>query len=74
MPLDHMTIANLAEALRGIPRDAVIMLETPDGLKPLRMVSGAHGSRSGDGALTPLAAGASVPTGSGYIVILQTHR
>lgn len=37
---DFMTIADLAIAFRGISRDAVVLLDTPDGPKPLRMVRG----------------------------------
>ena len=35
-----MTIADLANALRGIPRDALVLIDTPDGPKRLRMVVG----------------------------------
>ena len=38
--MDEMTIADLANALRGIPRDALVLIDTPDGLKRLRMVVG----------------------------------
>ena len=37
-----MTIADLANALRGIPRDALVLIDTPDGLKRLRMVAGSY--------------------------------
>ncbi len=33
-----MTIADLAGALQGIPRNAVILIDTPSGPKRLRMV------------------------------------
>lgn len=33
-----MTIADLAAAFRGIPRDAVILLDMPGGLLRLRLV------------------------------------
>ena len=33
--MDEMTIADLAEALRGISRDAVILTDTPDGPRRL---------------------------------------
>ncbi len=36
--MDEMTIADLAGALRGIPRNAVILIDTPSGPKRLRMV------------------------------------
>jgi hypothetical protein len=65
--MDPMTIADLAEALRGTPRDAALMIDTPDGIKPLRMVRGAYG-RGGE----VLDSGASSP-GQTYIVILSTH-
>ncbi len=43
-----MTIADLANALRGIPRDALVLIDTPDGLKRLRMVVGTRvGKREG---------------------------
>ena len=37
-----MTIADLAAAFRGIPRDAVILLDMPGGLLRLRMVRAAR--------------------------------
>ncbi len=37
---DEMTIASLAIALRGIPRDAIVLIETPDGPKKLRTIRG----------------------------------
>jgi len=46
--VDEMTIADLANALRGIPRDALALIDTPDGLKRLRMVVGTRvGEREG---------------------------
>ncbi len=43
-----MTIADLANALRGIPRDALVLIDTPDGPKRLRMVAGTYvGEREG---------------------------
>ena len=38
--MEEMTIADLAGALKGIPRDAVILIETPQGVKRLRMIRG----------------------------------
>lgn len=38
--MDEMTIADLANALRGIPCDALVLIDTPDGLKRLCMVAG----------------------------------
>ena len=43
-----MTIADLANALRGISRDALVLIDTPDGPKRLRMVAGSYvGEREG---------------------------
>lgn len=64
---DFMTIADLAIAFRGISRDAVVLLDTPDGPKPLRMVRGTP-SINRDGKL--VASGGSQATG--YAVILST--
>ena len=36
--MHKMTIADLANAFRGLPRDTVILIETPDGPRRLRMV------------------------------------
>ncbi len=40
--MDEMTIADLANALRGIPRDALVLIDTPDGPRRLCMVAGSH--------------------------------
>jgi len=46
--MDDMTIVDLANALRGIPRDALVLIDTPDGPKRLRMVAGSYiGERKG---------------------------
>jgi len=37
-----MAIADLAAALRGIPRSARRLIDTPEGLKDLRSVSPTH--------------------------------
>ncbi len=38
----------IANALRGIPRDALVLIDTPDGPKRLCMVVGTHvGEREG---------------------------
>ena len=43
-----MTVAALANALRGILRDALVLIDTPDGPKRLRMVAGSYvGEREG---------------------------
>jgi hypothetical protein len=34
-----MTINDLANALRGMPRDALLLIKTPDGLRELRMIT-----------------------------------
>ena len=39
---DCKTIADLAAALRGRPRTARLLIDTPDGLKDLRWVSPTH--------------------------------
>jgi hypothetical protein len=41
-PDEPMSISQLANAFRGIPRDAYVLLETPAGLKPIRLVSVTH--------------------------------
>ena len=46
--MDEMTIADLANALRGIPRDSLLLIDTPNGLKRLQMVERARvGVREG---------------------------
>ena len=56
--MDEMTIADLANALRGIPRDALVLIGTPDGPKRLRMVVGTHvGERGQDRAAAPSPSG-----------------
>ena len=45
-----MAIADLAAALRGIPRSARLLIDTPEGLKDLRWVSPAHVGAAEDGA------------------------
>ncbi len=43
-----MTIADLANALRSIPRDSLVLIDTPDGLKRLQVVERARvGERQG---------------------------
>ncbi len=65
--MDEMTIADLANALRGIPRDALVLIDTPDGPKRLRMVVGTHVAER-DGKIVPH------PAYERYAVILQTER
>ena len=36
--MNTMTIADLAGALRGIPRDALVLIDTPNGPKRVRLV------------------------------------
>jgi hypothetical protein len=50
-----MTLDQLANALRHMPRNAPMLVETPDGLRPIRMVragwvreDGSPGTESGD--------------------------
>jgi hypothetical protein len=75
MAKDHMTIDDLAHALRGMPRDAVLLIDTPDGPQPLRMCRGAHARRRDDGGVEALANGASTVGEVGYAIILATeHR
>jgi hypothetical protein len=52
-----MTIAGLAAALRGIPRDARLMIDTPEGLKDLRWVSPTHVHAVQDGTAEASTAG-----------------
>jgi hypothetical protein len=53
-----MTIAGLAAALRGMPRDARLLIDTPEGLKDLRWVKPAHvRAAAQDGATEASAAG-----------------
>ena len=52
-----MTIAGLAAALRGMPRDARLLIDTPEGLKDLRWVKPAHVRATQDGATEASAAG-----------------
>ena len=62
-----MTIADLANALRGIPRDALVLIDTPDGPKRLRMVAG---TRVGEREVKMVRH----PKFERYAVILQAER
>ncbi len=73
MPKPPMTLNDLAAALMGMPRDAVMMIDTPDGPRELRRVRGAHGRRRDDGALASLEGGVSVSQSTGYLVILSAE-
>ena len=66
----HMTLDDLAQALRGIPRNAVIMIETSDGVRPVRMTRGALG-RLTDGGIVSVASGSSIDD-SRYLIILSS--
>jgi hypothetical protein len=58
-----MTIAGLAAALRGMPRSARLLIDTPEGLKNLRWVSPAHSAaRSTEAAAS---------TAGEYAIVLQ---
>ena len=62
-----MTVAALANALRGIPRDALVLIDTPDGPKRLRMMVGTRvGEREGKMVWHP--------EFERYTVILQAER
>ncbi len=50
------TLDSLAIALRGMPRDASILIETPDGLRPLVLVSATHVAEA-DGSLQAVSGG-----------------
>ena len=66
----HMTLDDLAHALRGIPRDAVMMIEGPDGtIRPVRMTRGAIGCLT-NGGIVSVASGSSIDDGR-YLVILS---
>jgi hypothetical protein len=69
----YLTTANLAEALRGTLRSAVVMIKTAAGPRPLRMVRGAHGNVRADGELKPLEGAASTAE-SVYLLMLMTER
>jgi hypothetical protein len=58
-----MTLDQLAQAMRGMPRDALIMIRTPEGLRRLVWVKAAHIGVDG----TEIGAG----TGSRYAIILE---
>jgi hypothetical protein len=63
--MDHHTIATLAEALRGTPRSARILVEMPDGkLLPVLEVTGRN-------TLDP---GVIHREGAGYEVILRVSK
>jgi hypothetical protein len=52
-----MTIADLAAALRGMPRGARLLIDTPEGLKDLRWVSPTHVRAAQDGNAAAATAG-----------------
>jgi hypothetical protein len=53
-----MTIAELGAALRGIPRDTRLLIDTPDGLKELRLVQATHTRDAQNGSLAASTRGA----------------
>ena len=63
-----MTIAELVAALRGIPRSARLLIDTPEGLKDLRWVSPAHVGAAEHGATHVRATEAS--TAGDYAIVL----
>ena len=65
--MDEMTIADLAGALKGIPRDALVLIDTPTGPKRLRMVTTTRVAER-NGEVVEHAAF------ERYAVILQTSR
>jgi hypothetical protein len=68
MPLERMTLNDLAVCMRGMPRDSLILIDTPDGPKRMRSVRGGYGNR--DGELLPL--GASAQGDAQYVLIFST--
>ena len=58
-----MTVDQLAHAMRGMPRDALIMIRTPEGLRKVVWVKGTHIGTDG----TEAGAG----SGGRYAVILE---
>ena len=65
--MKDITIADLTNALRGIPRDAVILIDTPDGPQRLQMIQPTRMAARGT-ALEPH------PAGERYAIILKTTR
>jgi hypothetical protein len=65
--MERITLDNLAHALKGVPRDDVVAIETLDGVKPRRMVRPRHGHLNADGTATT-----GRDQGMGYMVILST--
>lgn len=65
-PGDSMTIADLAAALRGMPRSARLLIDTPDGLRELRMIAPTHLAVAADGTVSGSVAG----DGAEYGVVL----
>ena len=41
-PTGRHTLDSLAFALKGMPRDALMLIETPDGLRPIALVSATY--------------------------------
>jgi hypothetical protein len=70
MPREPMTLDRLAGALRDTSRDSVILIDTPDGPKPLRSVRSAYGYRGADGAVIPLPSG-STASDKFYIIVVS---
>jgi hypothetical protein len=68
-----MTIADLAGALRGIPRSARLLIDTPEGLKDLRWVSPTH-VYAAQGVATQVRATEASTAGDNAIVLYPEGR
>jgi hypothetical protein len=60
-----MTLDKLAQAMRGMPRDALIMIRTPQGLREVRLVKPGYIRDDGE----PGMAG----TGARYAIVLDDN-
>jgi hypothetical protein len=70
MSAEPMTLDRLAMSLKGMPRSAVMMIQTDDGPVPIKGVQCGYGRTVGD-RLQPLPSGASTSEGSPYLIILN---
>jgi hypothetical protein len=65
----NIDIGRLAITMKGMPKDSLVLIETPDGLKPLRSIHGGYG-QSCDG-LPVEELRAAQQDGTQYVIILS---
>ncbi|WP_158920635.1 hypothetical protein [Acidisphaera sp. S103] len=69
-----MTLDRLAVAVRGMLRDALMLIDTPEGSKPIRSVSYGYGRCLLDGSVQQFPTRSAIPEGWPYVIVLSTER